>query len=380
MTDESNCGGCGNTCDAGEYCVNGGCRCGTTGPNCAPSDVCCGTNCYNPMTNPSHCGGCNQPCGTGENCTGGSCFCGVSPACTGGTTCCGTVCEDLANDPDNCGNCGFQCNNNAYCSGGSCQCNVPWANCNGNWNPDGCEINTQTDPSHCGGCNQLCNLPNVNVHTCIDYVCNISSCDAGWYNLDQSPTNTNGCECDTTESESTGGTCGGAVDMGIIYDTGAIDTRREQRTGNLAFVGDVDWYKVDVRDQADTTTCATGKTGETFDFRIAICPAGGQFQVDVFKGDCSTQICSDEDTGLTYDFSGTYALPGDAGGGLCQCTATETDSARICDNFTSAPWGNPNPAAVYSIRVERTGASTTCGDYTIKVVNNPGSASDYSCP
>ena len=331
------------------------------------------------MTNPLHCGGCNQPCGIGENCSGGSCFCGVSPACTGGTTCCGTECKDLPNDPDNCGICGFQCNDHAYCSGGSCQCNSPWANCNGNWNPDGCEVDTTSDPLHCGGCDQACNLPHVNAHTCIASVCNISTCDAGWYNLDQSPTNTNGCECDTTDSESSGNTCAEAVDLGILYDTGAIDGRTEVASGNLAYVGDTDWYMIDVRDNADTTICDGGsKVGETFDFRIAICPNANEFQVDVFKGDCATQICADDTAGLTYDFSGTYTNPGDATPGLCQCSAVENINDRICNTFGAAAWGAP--AAIYYIRVERTASGPTCGDYTLKLVNNPDAASQYTCP
>jgi hypothetical protein len=284
----------------------------------------------------------------------------------------------LNNDADNCGSCGFKCNAHAYCSGGSCQCTSPWANCNGNWSPDGCEINTQTDPSHCGGCNQACNLPHVDIHLCENSQCKISTCDPGYYNLDGNLFNTNGCECGTTDSESTGNTCAESVDMGIIYDTGALDGRTEVRTGNLAYVGDVDWYKVDARDQADNTECATGKTGETFDLRIVICPNNGEFQVDIFKGDCTTAVCSDDAVGLTYDFSGTYTNPGDSGGGLCQCTGTETSTARICNDLTSAPWGAP--AAVYFVRVERTGTGTTCGNYTLKVANNPGSASDYTCP
>lgn len=308
---------------------------------------------------------------------------GSGPDCTGAATnyCCGTSCVDLTQNPNNCGSCGFQCNANAYCFGSTCQCDTsttPWANCNGSWG-DGCEVDTSTNVNHCGGCTQACDMPHVNAHDCVNSICLINSCDAGYYNLDGDLDDPDGCECGTVDSESTGNACAEAVDVGIIYDTGDIGARTAVMTGNLAYVGDVDWYQVDARDNADTSTCATGKVGETFDLRVAICPANGEFQVDVFKGACaSTAICSDDAVGLTYDFSGTYTNPGDAGGGLCHCTSPETATARICNTFASAPWGSP--AAIYFVRVERTGTGTTCGSYTLKFANNPGSASDYTCP
>lgn len=188
------CGGdpCGSiTCDSGEQCIGGACRCGGSGPDCVTgTETCCGTSCVDTDTNPGHCGTCNNVCDSGEQCVFGGCHCGgTGPDCLIGETCCGTSCEDLNNDSSNCGACGNHCNNNAYCMSGNCTCVSFYGNCDGSWT-NGCEQSLET-LQHCGACNTNCSLPHA-AAACPGGFCRILACDSLWGDCDGS--DGNGCE------------------------------------------------------------------------------------------------------------------------------------------------------------------------------------------
>jgi hypothetical protein len=114
MEDVDHCGGCGNACAQGEFCVNAQCRadCGTL--------LQCGTDCADILVDPIHCGGCNNACGTMAVCTGGNCV-----ACASTELICNNVCTDITTDTNNCGSCGNLCANMELCGGGTCVTALP---------------------------------------------------------------------------------------------------------------------------------------------------------------------------------------------------------------------------------------------------------------
>jgi cysteine-rich repeat protein len=166
--DESNCGRCGVTCDAGEKCQLGECICGSQA--CDQSETCCIGDGGVPLCRPllddrENCGSCGNVCNTDarENCLDGQCGCikevatSLGPRqlvelCQEGQSCCPPPadnptallgCVDL-NTPDNCGGCGNKCGSGEQCVDGQCTCGtVPHPS------PDGlgpvCDT-TDTDP------------------------------------------------------------------------------------------------------------------------------------------------------------------------------------------------------------------------------------------
>src|SRR5690606_24492276 len=71
----AHCGACGNTCDPGESCVDGGCTC--VGTRC--DDVC-----VDLASHPAHCGACDAACLTGSFCDAGTC----ATTCSDGLSAC----------------------------------------------------------------------------------------------------------------------------------------------------------------------------------------------------------------------------------------------------------------------------------------------------
>lgn len=74
LSDDNNCGSCGNRCAAGSFCYIGLCFCSCTPPLICCSDSCSRTRvCANTQTDPRHCGGCYRRCAAGQSCVDGMC-------------------------------------------------------------------------------------------------------------------------------------------------------------------------------------------------------------------------------------------------------------------------------------------------------------------
>jgi len=227
--DINNCGGCGKTCTAGAgktaWCRNG--QCGET--TCAagrgdcngdPDDDAAHNGCETDLkTNADSCGTCGNICGIsgGEaQCTSGTCS--VKTCSTGLADCnkdyvdgCETkTTTDLAN----CGACGKTCtttNGAPACVSGACQvktCTAPFADCNGT-TTDGCETNTSTSQTHCGACTGAsANCDTVFPHAsgqCTSGVCKLNTCAAGYENCNTAASD--GCEVNLGTDVNHCGTC-----------------------------------------------------------------------------------------------------------------------------------------------------------------------------
>lgn len=146
LTDEQNCGTCGNACAPGETCEMGDC----TPEGCAAGLTDCDGNCVNLDTDPDHCGSCDNVCGTDEVCNGGTC----SADCYGGLTNCSGSCVDTATDEDHCGRCDSPCSTGEECVGGTCTtsttCEDGLENCSGEC------VDLMTDAANCGECGFGC--------------------------------------------------------------------------------------------------------------------------------------------------------------------------------------------------------------------------------
>jgi serine/threonine protein kinase len=108
-SDSSNCGSCGNVCQADKVCVNGTCQ-------CPPGQNDCHGMCIDLKTDAKNCGVCGNTCPTYKVCANGTC------QCPSGQNDCHGKCIDLKTDANNCGTCGYDCPSYATCVGGTCKC------------------------------------------------------------------------------------------------------------------------------------------------------------------------------------------------------------------------------------------------------------------
>lgn len=154
------CGESCGTCDTGEDCVSGACRCGGTGPDCVSGETCCDNECSDLDVDRDHCGDCSIACQPGEFCSDGACIpgCNDSGDCVG-LTCCDSICVDLGVNNSHCGACGTACGNGETCVGGSCQCGGTGPDCSSSEICCGTSCHDPaTDNDHCGGCSTACDM------------------------------------------------------------------------------------------------------------------------------------------------------------------------------------------------------------------------------
>lgn len=105
LTDDKNCGECGNSCPVGQGCING---------ECTAKTLKCLSVYVDPLTDARNCGVCGNSCPMGQGCVNG--------ACTTKTLKCLGVYVDPLTDAENCGTCGAACTASQTCSNGGCVC------------------------------------------------------------------------------------------------------------------------------------------------------------------------------------------------------------------------------------------------------------------
>jgi hypothetical protein len=214
---------------------------------------------------------------------------------------------------------------------------------------------------------ELCGAPaNASVECLPTGSCAITGCSGGWQNVDGAYTN--GCECAEEASEvgATGDTCGSFLDVGDLSEGAA-----QLRTGNIAAIGDSDWYHFRAVDGSP----ASG--GDNYYVRAYFTAnPDGLFVLDVRRGGCGSNLCQ-EISDFTWATDMNAAPPntqlidpvavGSAPAGEGNCVASPGDANRNICNDDSAD---------YYVRVYRLpGAPATCANYTIEVSN-----AKYSTP
>ena len=297
------------------------------------------------------------------------CFCSASPphSVTQGGDCndnsaginpdADEVCDGKDNDCDDAVDLGCDDDNDNYCDinfgvvGTPAVCPFGGGDCNdlnGAVNPGMLESCNQVD-DNCnsqvdeGTNNQLCPTANATAE-CVAGACEISSCDAGWFDLNTLITD--GCECQEDSLETSGDTCGDAHDLGTLNDSGQTTSF----TGNLVPGSDADWLKFYGKDSADTA-CDKLHIQVVFEAN-----PDGQFAFDVYRGTCnaSDNICQATDN---FEFFTDFYT---AAKGECPCATTKKPNKHLCADQT----------ATYYVKVFRkTGKPVTCDDYKVKVTN-----------
>jgi len=220
ISDNLNCGACGQACVAGEVCSAGSCQ-----VSCQPGLVNCGGKCVDPLSDPRYCGvdatcSLNSTCAPGNVCNQGVCqlscqaglvncagkcidpawdrsFCGADGSCSGGAICaagsvcnagtcalscpgarygCGGKCIDPASDPNYCGaqaDCtgGAVCGADQACGAGACVCPAGTLICG-----TAC-VDPLLDPQHCGATGD-CAGANGGMACSGDETCSVGQCVA----------------------------------------------------------------------------------------------------------------------------------------------------------------------------------------------------------
>ncbi len=200
---------------------------------------------------------------------------------------------------------------------------------------------TTTDCVSCGpGCGQCAIVP--------------GACVATWYDVNGAYID--GCECQQESTEASSSSCPSSVrNLGEMTDDGSTLEIR----GNIVPVGDVDWYMFRAIDTNDTS-CD--------DFHVVVefvTNPGNAFSFDVYRGaetdDCLAMAeCPNEK--LKYErYMDFRSGSGGTASGECPCRSTVTPNFNTCTDDTQ----------YFFFKVYRTGTTTTCDSYTIRISNNP---------
>jgi Putative metal-binding motif len=194
-----------------------------------------------------------------------------------------------------------------------------------------------------GDAQALC-AADPNGEVCVSGAC---GCLPGHFDLDPAVPK---CECVAAPAIGAGDTCGSAIDLGQVVDTGQMRTE----IGNIPN-GRTVWYRFRGVDATDLTC-------DNFHVRAALTAnPTDQFRIRAFRGDCATALTPAGQFTIVEqaeDFRQTIAgqLTGE-----CPCwSGTPVDNVSPCSDFS----------ADYFVVVERlTGGTTTCASYGVEFSN-----------
>ena len=261
-------------------------------------------------------------------------------------------------------------------------CNYIDDNCNGEID-EGFDVCHSGDINNCGFCQNVCYVEH-GTPKCEDCVCKIDQCATGWYDVDGRYDT--GCECqlDSYDQDNRGDTCDTAVTTSpdVLIDNSG---QRAVVSGNIAPIGDVDWYKVTGQDDPEAGA------GPTYsdEYHVSIkflSNEGGEFAFDVYADNCTLHQNTRLAINTTYfehrmdsqwpgDVSGCSSLPdpaaafdewaGARGHSPCRLPTESSPNQNDCEKQDF----------VYFIKVYRWSSSPTCATYELEISNGLESTS-----
>ena len=345
------------------------------------NQVCTGSCAWGACIPPAEvCNGLDDDCNDGcdedwECCQGDTDTCDTSCGTTGTKTCSGSCAWGACAPPvETCNGIDDDCNDGCdedweCCQGDTQPCATSCGTtgtqtCNGSCSWGACVPPTETcngiDDDCVGGCDDLWECCQGTSDTCI------TSCgstgthtclgDCSWDTCIPPAEVCDGDDddCDTIIDngfddayEASGGdNCATAVNVGTVSDSGSGVININ---ANILGPGDEDWFMVTATDDADTTV-------DEFNFEVYWTVNPGGLAFDVYRGDCSTMMCSS-----VIDCANWYTDFSSGGIGEDPCRTPEQAGFNTCDDDTK----------VYLIRVYRSSGSGYCADYSIRIRNNP---------
>ena len=199
--------------------------------------------------------------------------------------------------------------------------------------------------------------------------CFVSVCDQGWFDFDGAYTN--GCSDCQADSNDKFGASGGDSSSDPIVLSDLHDNKADTVTvtGNLLTLtdgNDEDWYRVRGIDDADNTSCGSGKTGDNYHVRVRFTSNASSYKFDVYQSSGSSfpgaggKVC--DGVSEWEDMNDFLTNSGGVLTGGCPCTYSDgsTDKNQ-CDDSSGA---------YYWIRVYRpSGTTINCDSYTLEVSN-----------
>lgn len=338
--DAQNCGSCGNVCalpHAAAECSAGECRIQTDGCdegfadcNGLPEDGCE----VDLSQDKLNCGACTKVCPE----LNGAPFCAAGMCeitCSKGFDDCDNNrdngCEkEVSRDVNNCGECNNKCTpqsgGTAYCKDDTCGetiCPAGFGDCNG-LPEDGCEVDLRTDEDNCNSCGNICLANNAST-ACVNRVCQIDECEAGFANCTGGYAD--GCETNTNTSTAHCGGCGDActVANGVAKcDAGACAINTCSGTYRDCNSSTGDGCEVNIA--TDDEHCGG-----------CVAPAGSNCTTKYANAtsDCAMSACQTPTCNANY---------GDCTGGLADGCETDTRTTRthcggcgkVCENGAGA--------------------------------------------
>lgn len=334
LTQTTDCGACGTVCSGGTpFCGVSSAASGSLAcvSGCTDPMIRCDMRCVDPAIDPYHCGGCDTTCpdpGHGlPVCIEGGCS---TPTCDTGYHACGSSC--LPDDAvESCGSSCTPCETPPHatptCTSGACgfECIAPYADCDGNA-ANGCEVDTTTSAANCGGCGNVCRTDHGTA-ACIDSMCALGVCDAGW--ADCNGLLSDGCEISTDTNPANCGACGSvcilpnaaSICVGAGCSVGLCSTGYADCDGAAA-------NGCETHTAIDPTSCGACGNVCALPNAVAGCAAGGctVAACNPGWGDCDGNAAN----GCEVDLTSSYGNCGTCGNVCTTANGTGTCAGGSC--------------------------------------------------
>ncbi len=383
MTDDDNCGACGNACPASPTHGSSSCTAGSCVLSCdmgyADCDMDADTGCEALLSTAATCGDCGTVCEDPSPLCDGNPTDGYScvSSCPAGTTECGTACVNLMTDPSNCGSCDMTCSAGGHASGscdaGSCGmvCDADWEDCDGDMT-NGCETSLTT-LMNCGSCGTVCSLTN-GMESCATGSCTLVGCDMGFDDCDSDMTN--GCETNVASGVMNCGMCGNAcpaspANASPVCAMGSCDI-----TCDAGF-GDCNTMAGDGCEQSFADTANCGACGNACSGTTPVCGGSAGSYLCVESCTAPSMICGTVCTDVVTDASNCGSC-----GMVCSSAmnASANCMSSSCGITCDAGFGDCNTMTGDGCETDLTTVTNcgTCGT-PCSPSNATGSCSTGSC-